>query len=103
MLSYGRNGAWQRGQCDAGHASDWRKGSRWMQTFRKLPTVRPNRPTKNAAVVAPIYLGAAEGRASSFRQLTELASAVPMWDLHRPMQFEDTGSVVDLIASTTAR
>src|SRR3712207_2199535 len=32
------------GQCDAGQTMDWRRGTRCITTFRKLPTTRPSRP-----------------------------------------------------------
>jgi hypothetical protein len=35
------------GQCDGGETMLCSNGSRWMQTFRKLPTIQPK--TKNAA------------------------------------------------------
>ena len=31
----------QCGQRERGVTTDWRRGSRWMQTFAKLPTIRP--------------------------------------------------------------
>jgi hypothetical protein len=32
------------GQRDAGHTTDWRRGTRWITTFRKLPAMSPSRP-----------------------------------------------------------
>ena len=33
----------QCGQCDGGETMLWPKGIRWMQTFRKLPTMDPRK------------------------------------------------------------
>jgi hypothetical protein len=41
----------------------------------------------------------AEGRSESFRQVTRLATAVPVWNVHRPMKLELLGDTVELIAS----
>src|SRR5262245_44538597 len=38
MLSAGRMGVWHAGQCDAGRTMLSPRGSREMQTFRKLPS-----------------------------------------------------------------
>jgi hypothetical protein len=40
-------GAAHFGQADAGITIDFPPGMRRMQTFRKLPMIRPNRKTKN--------------------------------------------------------
>src|SRR5687768_2120661 len=51
MLSYGFTGDSQCGQCEPGHMSDLRRGSLWMQTFRKLPTTVPNIVMRTADAV----------------------------------------------------
>src|SRR5215211_6048756 len=40
----GSMGSLHAGQRDAGHTTDLRRGTRWITTFRKLPTTRPSRP-----------------------------------------------------------
>jgi len=42
MLSEAAMAAPQRGQRERGVTTDWRRGSRWMQTLAKLPTMRPS-------------------------------------------------------------
>ena len=43
-MSPGLIAAPHRGQCEAGQTTDCRRGTRWITTFRKLPTTRPRRP-----------------------------------------------------------
>ena len=43
-----------------------------------------------------------EGRSESFRQLTGLASAVPIWNLFRPLRLSSLAAVVDLVADLVA-
>jgi hypothetical protein len=43
MLSYGLMGAAQFGQRDAGKTIETSSGIREMQTFRKLPIIKPNK------------------------------------------------------------
>jgi hypothetical protein len=49
MLSYGLISLPHFGQRDAGLTTDFPAGSRLMHTFRKLPTISPNKNT-NAAM-----------------------------------------------------
>lgn len=42
-------------------------------------------------------LPTADGRAESFRQLTELAGSVPMWNVLRPFRLDALGATVELI------
>src|SRR6266568_3704684 len=49
MLSYHSSAFWQLGQRDAGSTMDCLRGIRWMQTFRKLPSSRPNMTTATSA------------------------------------------------------
>ena len=42
-LSRGRMGSPQCGQWDAGHTIDSWRGTRWITTFKKLPTTSPKR------------------------------------------------------------
>ena len=53
MLSYGRIGALQSGQCEAGKTIDSPLGRRWMQTFRKLPTNAPKTNTAKVSIGTP--------------------------------------------------
>ena len=48
MFSTQRIGFRQCGQCEPGRTTDCSSGQRWMQTFRKLPKMRPS---KNAMAV----------------------------------------------------
>ena len=54
MLSNHFRAVPQPGQRDEGQTSDSCRGSRWMQTFRKLPTASPNSVTSSAAAVSGI-------------------------------------------------
>jgi hypothetical protein len=45
MFSYHDNGRLQAVQCEPGQLGDSRRGSRWMQTLRKLPIISPVTPT----------------------------------------------------------
>src|SRR5438309_8801097 len=49
MLSYHASGCPHPGHRDAGSTIDCFRGTRWMQTFRKLPASSPNRTTKMSA------------------------------------------------------
>src|SRR5215211_4692996 len=40
----GSMGSLHAGQRDAGHTTDLRRGTRWITTFKKLPTTRPSKP-----------------------------------------------------------
>lgn len=42
-------------------------------------------------------LPTSEARATSFRQLTSLASAVPVWNLHRPLRMDRLGETIQMI------
>ena len=46
-------------------------------------------------------LPTAEGRAESFRQLTELAGSVPMWNVWRPFRLNALANTVELIVDRT--
>src|SRR5688572_19891947 len=46
MLSYQAIILPQPGQRDRGLTTDSSLGQRWMQTFRKLPSIRPKKPPK---------------------------------------------------------
>ena len=43
-MSLGSMAAPHRGQREVGQTMDCRRGTRWITTFRKLPTTRPRRP-----------------------------------------------------------
>src|SRR3712207_4901278 len=43
-LSRGLMGSPHAGQCEVGKTTDWRKGTRWITTLRKLPAISPSRP-----------------------------------------------------------
>src|SRR4051794_7126326 len=47
MLSYHAISDLQDGHRDRGATTDWPAGRREMQTLRKLPIIRPNRPMIN--------------------------------------------------------
>src|SRR5918999_2686 len=49
MLSNQRSWYPHAGQLDGGLTTERRRGSRWMQTFRKLPTARPSQAKPNVA------------------------------------------------------
>ena len=44
MLSQGRTGASQDGQCEPGADERLGRGTRWATTFRKLPISAPSNP-----------------------------------------------------------
>src|SRR5215210_1109447 len=46
-------GAPHAGQRDAGHTTDWRRGTRWITTFRKLPAMSPSRPDTSTIKAFP--------------------------------------------------
>lgn len=45
----------------------------------------------------------AEGRSESFRQVTRLATAVPVWNVQRPMRLDLLGDTVALVAGLAVR
>ena len=49
MLSNARTGAWHAKQCDPGLTTDNPRGTRAMQTLRKLPHRAPQSPAKAMA------------------------------------------------------
>src|SRR5215212_5159586 len=55
-LSLGLMGSPQCGQWEAGHTTDSRFGTRWVTTFKKLPTTSPKRTA--AKTIKPCSLGA---------------------------------------------
>ena len=66
MLSYALMGDPQFGHAEFGKTIDCSFGTRWMTTFRKLPTIEPKMKTKMYATISgmPVIASTEEGRAA---------------------------------------